>query len=163
MDREVRRARALASPLRLRILRVCLHEARTNKEIAEILGIPPASCLHHVRTLVTNGFLAAQEERRGKRGAREIPYLATRESFDSDIAVPNTVELLLATTLDEIRGLPPGDASSTRLGIKVSGERLSELTSRVNDLVAELAAEPSDPDGEAWSFLVVLHPDPQAE
>ena len=52
-------ARALASGLRLRILRLTLDEALTNKEIADALDRNPASVLHHVRTLVDNGFLRA--------------------------------------------------------------------------------------------------------
>ena len=67
------KARALASPLRLRILRLCLHEARTNRELAEELGINPGTLLHHVRSLTTNGFLVAEEPRKGARGAREVP------------------------------------------------------------------------------------------
>ncbi|HMG62144.1 MAG TPA: winged helix-turn-helix domain-containing protein, partial [Streptosporangiaceae bacterium] len=74
-------ARALASALRLRILRICLDEGRTNQEIAQILGRDPASILHHIRTLVRTGFLEALPERRGTRGAREIPYRATRKSW----------------------------------------------------------------------------------
>ncbi|HKS00236.1 MAG TPA: ArsR family transcriptional regulator, partial [Arthrobacter sp.] len=38
----VAKGRALSSPLRLRILRLCLHQSRTNKEIAELLGLNPA-------------------------------------------------------------------------------------------------------------------------
>ena len=53
-------AKALASSLRLRILRICLGQAHTNKEIAGILGMDPSNTLHHVRTLVRTGFLAAQ-------------------------------------------------------------------------------------------------------
>ena len=75
-----RRARALASPLRMRILRLCLHESRTNKELADELGINPGTLLHHVRTLLDTGFLSAEPPRRGPRGAREVPYLATRRS-----------------------------------------------------------------------------------
>ena len=74
-------AKALASPLRLRILRIALHEPRTNKEIAEALGRNPASVLHHVRTLVDTGFLIEQPRRRGQRGSRELPYLASGKSF----------------------------------------------------------------------------------
>ena len=74
-------ARALASTLRMRILRVCLGEPRSNKEIAEALGKDPATTLHHVRRLVDTGFLAAQPVRRGVRGSREIPYLATGKSW----------------------------------------------------------------------------------
>ena len=54
-------ARALASAIRLRIMRLCLDRPLTNKEIAERLGANPATTLHHVRTLVATGFLAAQK------------------------------------------------------------------------------------------------------
>ena len=63
-------ARALASGLRLRILRMCLDEPLTNREIAAGLGRNPATVLHHVRTLVDTGILEPQEVRRGRRGAR---------------------------------------------------------------------------------------------
>ena len=73
-------ARALASSLRLRILLICLGEPHTNKEIAGTLSMDPANVLHHVRTLVRAGFLEAETQRPGTRGAREIPYMATRTS-----------------------------------------------------------------------------------
>ncbi len=41
------RARALSSPLRLRILRLCLHESRTNKEIADILHLSEKTVENH--------------------------------------------------------------------------------------------------------------------
>ena len=66
-------AKAMASSLRLQILRLTLHEPRTNKEIATALGRNPASVLHHVRTLVDTGFLIEQPVRRGERGSREVP------------------------------------------------------------------------------------------
>src|SRR4051795_783858 len=77
-------ARALASAVRLRILRLCLGEALTNKEIAARLGRNPATVLHHVRTLLDTGFLVAEPERRGTRGAREVPYRATGKSWLMD-------------------------------------------------------------------------------
>ena len=77
-------ARALASGIRMRILRLCLDRPLTNKEIAARLETNPATILHHVRTLVATGFLEAQPERRGNRGAREVPYLATGKSWASD-------------------------------------------------------------------------------
>ena len=46
------RARALSSAVRWRVLRACLDEALTNKELADRLGVNPGSMLHHVRTLV---------------------------------------------------------------------------------------------------------------
>jgi predicted ArsR family transcriptional regulator len=78
-------ARAIASPLRLRILRLCLDRPLTNKQIAQVLGRDPASVLYHVRTLVRTGFLVAEGERRGARGAREVPYRATGKSWVLDV------------------------------------------------------------------------------
>ena len=65
-------AKALASSIRIRILRLCLDEALSNREIAEATGLNPATSLHHVRMLADTGFLEPQEARRGKRGSREI-------------------------------------------------------------------------------------------
>src|SRR3954449_10096925 len=92
-------ARALASALRLRILRICLGEAHTNKEIADVLGRDPASILHHVRTLVRTGFLEPGAERRGARGSREIPYLATRKSWK--LSTPASDRAMLDTFVEE--------------------------------------------------------------
>ncbi len=78
-------ARALASVTRLRILRLCLSDALTNKEIAARLGRNPATVLHHVRTLVDTGFLVADPARRGTRGSREVPYRATGKSWLMDV------------------------------------------------------------------------------
>src|SRR3954453_3100383 len=73
--------KAMAHPLRLRILRLCLHDALTNKQIADRLGQDPATTLHHVRTLCTTGFLAPDPARTGARGALEKPYRATGKSW----------------------------------------------------------------------------------
>src|ERR671911_2807110 len=78
-------ARALANPLRLRILRLCLDRALTNKELADRLGRDPGTILHHVRLLVATGFLAADADRRGPRGSTERPYRATGKSWTLDV------------------------------------------------------------------------------
>ncbi|MFC7573283.1 ArsR/SmtB family transcription factor [Klenkia terrae] len=79
-------AKALASGVRLRILRLCLDRPLTNREIAIRLERNPASVLHHVRTLVDTGFLVAEPARRGARGAREVPYRATGRSWQLDLS-----------------------------------------------------------------------------
>lgn len=163
MDPHLRRSRALASPLRLRILRVCLHDARTNKEIADTLGIAPATCLHHVRTLVETGYLEAQEERRGNRGAREVPYLATRKSAETSNPMGITPEILLSTTLAEVAGLDASETRASRIGFKIPHKRREEFHERLMNIVEELHAEPTDDDAEAWSLLVLSHRDPSAD
>src|SRR5688500_7558706 len=65
--------KAMSHPLRLRIIRACLHDDLTNKQIAERLGKDPATILHHVRLLVRTGFLEPQDVRTGARGALEKP------------------------------------------------------------------------------------------
>jgi len=151
------RARALASPLRMRILRLCLHEARTNKELSEELGVNPGSLLHHVRSLVANGFLRAEEPRRGTRGAREVPYRATGLSWGQ--YVPGVGAILLETFLQEIEGLPADDLNATRLGLKLSPERRDEMLGRFRDLFQEYANADSDPDGTPISLFFVEHPE----
>ena len=62
------RMRALSSPLRLRVLRLCAFESRTNKELAELLGVNPGTMLHHVRTLVQTGYPRGRARAIGQPG-----------------------------------------------------------------------------------------------
>jgi hypothetical protein len=149
--------RALASSLRLRILRICL-EPRTNKQIAAVLGRDPATVLHHVRTLVRTGFLAPQDERQGSRGAREIPYLATRKSWL--LSTPAQDRAMLDTFLEEVALVPADQVDSTRLGLRLSPADMAEFRDRLRDLLDEFAGRPEDPAAEAWSVFLAVHPDP---
>ena len=154
-------SKALASPLRLRILRLALHEPRTNKELADALGRDPASVLHHVRTLVDTGFLVEQEVRRGPRGSRERPYLASGKSFyvDTGGAATDARDLLLETFLQEVATLPPSAIDGTRLGFRLNEADRADVRRRLRALLDDIAAMPSDPDGEPWSIYLALHPE----
>jgi len=151
-------ARALASSLRLRILRVCLDEPQTNKEIAERLGRDPASMLHHVRTLVRTGFLEPQGARRGKRGAREIPYLTTKKSWR--LSGLGDSRLMLETFLDEVALVPAVDLDTTRLGLRLAPDEMADFRTRLQELLDEFSDRPDDPSAPAWSIFITLHPDP---
>jgi DNA-binding transcriptional ArsR family regulator len=155
-------AKAIASPLRLRILRTTLHEARTNKEIAETLGLNPASVLHHVRSLVDTGFLIEQPVRRGPRGSRERPYLASGKSRYLDLGDDRFLgheDLLVTTFLEEIKDVAPGRLETSRLGFRLSPEHVDQVRQRFEDLLSEIAQLPSDPEGESWSIFLALHPE----
>ena len=161
-DADEAEAKALASTLRLRILRATLHEPRTNKEIAEVLGLNPASVLHHVRTLVDTGFLIEQPTRRGARGSRERPYLASGKSFYVSTGLDwpeGGRDLLLETFLEEIKGLEPGQLDSARLGFRLTAEDRRRVQDRLQAVLDEIATMPSDPEGEPWSLYLGLHPD----
>ena len=151
------RARALSSPLRLRILRLCLHESRTNKEIADILELNPATSLHHVRTLVGSGFLAAEEPRRGNRGAKEVPYRSTRQSWGTRI--PDAAPLLVDTFLQEIDGLEPQEIQVIRVGLKLTEETQKEMLGRIREIIEDYAMREAEPDGVATSLFLAHHLD----
>ncbi len=161
-------AKALASSLRLQILRLALHEPRTNKELATALGRNPASVLHHVRTLVDTGFLIEQPVRRGVRGAREVPYLSSAKSWylDSEArALPPAPgrgvghDLLLQTFLEEIRRADPTRTRTARLGFRLSARDREEVLDRLQALLEDLASRPSDPEGEPWGLFFATHPE----
>jgi predicted ArsR family transcriptional regulator len=155
-------ARALASAVRLRILRLCLDGALTNKEIAERLAANPATTLHHVRTLVDTGFLATQPVRRGTRGSREVPYLATRKSWTVDVAesgVSGAGRAMIDAFLDEIRLVDADRADLNRLGLRLTESDFAELQERVSALLHEYQARPPDPAGQAYSVFIALYQD----
>ncbi|WP_212718898.1 winged helix-turn-helix domain-containing protein [Blastococcus sp. CCUG 61487] len=154
-------ARALASAVRLRILRLCSAEALTNKELAQRLGRNPATVLHHVRTLADTGFLAAQPPRRGTRGSREVPYLATGKSWlmDLDDRPPPARDPLLAAFLEEVSAVGEQRLSSSRLGLRLAPADLQEFRDRLHGLLDEFARRPQDPAAEPWSLYLGMHPE----
>jgi predicted ArsR family transcriptional regulator len=166
-------ARALASGVRLRIIRLCLDRPLTNKEIAERLDANPATTLHHVRTLVATGFLSAQKERRGTRGAREVPYRATGKSWTLDVhdkRVDGSGQAMLDAFLDEIghldvdamehSGVEDDPSGFSRLGLRLPFKDLQELDRRLSELLNEYALKPADmTDGIPFSIFLALYPD----
>ena len=151
------RIRALSSATRLRILRLCAFESRTNKELAELLAINPGTMLHHVRTLVQTGFLAAEPDRAGAQGAREVPYRATGRSWRSPL--PEGSLIMVETFLQQIAGLPPDDVDTTWLGLKLNDEHKAELERRLFELAQEFKERGPDADGRPYSLFTALHPD----
>lgn len=151
-------ARALAHPLRLRIIRLCLDRALTNREIADRLGMQPATVLHHVRTLVRTGFMVAEPERRGRRGAREIPYRSTRKSWTLSFPpeAGGNVAVLEAAAAELVEAGPDAVLQLVRLGIRLRPERLEELDRRLGELIHEALAD-DDPEGEPIGILLAVH------
>ena len=150
-------ARALSHPVRLRILRLCLDRASSNRELAERLGMDPATVLHHVRTLVGTGFLAPEAERPGRRGSRERPYRATGKSWTLDVGGEATTVAAIDAFRQEL--LEAGTDSllaSTRLGVRLSPERLEEFAQRFLRLVHDLS-DADEEGGEAIGVYIGIH------
>jgi DNA-binding transcriptional ArsR family regulator len=155
-------ARALASAIRLRIIRLCLDRALTNKQIAERLGTHPATTLHHVRKLVDTGFLVAEEVRRGTRGSREVPYRSTGKSWTLDVeesGVTGGNQAILDAFQQEVRLVGIEKAALSRLGLRLTEGEYAELLHRFTELLDELARRPLSADGRAYSVFLAVHPD----
>ncbi len=152
----------MAHPLRLRIIRLCLHDALTNKELADRLGQDPATVLHHVRTLCAAGFLEAQTPRTGKRGALEKPYRSTGKSWMLSVSDPGDQVTSVIATIDALRSEildagPDAVVGNARLGLRLSAAEVAELTDRLDELVQSYAARPPTPDGQLYGLYVSVH------
>lgn len=152
-------ARALASVVRWRILRLCLDEPLTNREIAARLRRDPGTTYHHVRTLADRGFLAAQPERRGERGAREVPYLATRKTWRAGSLGPLVDRMLVDTFLEELSEADPASVDLGRLGVVLDEDGRAELGRRMTEVLNEFAGRPPAPGGTPYSIFLAVHED----
>lgn len=152
-------ANALASGIRLRIIRLTLSEALTNKELAQRLGRDPATTLHHVRKLVDTGFLEPQPVRRGTRGAKEIPYRGTGLSWQlENLGDEGVGQAMLEAFLAEITETGAGELNQSRVVLRLAPGQQEEFRRRLQDLLDEFAARPQDPDADALAVYLALYP-----
>lgn len=154
-------AAALASAVRLRIIRLTIRRALTNKEIAERLGKDPATTLYHVRKLVSAGFLVAQPPRTGPRGSKEIPYLGTGLSWrltDKAEYADEIGQAALAAYLEEVADAGIGDLRQTRIVLRLDDAAFAEFTGRVSGLLDEFLHRPSGPDSKDIGVYVAWYP-----
>lgn len=155
-------AKAIASPVRLRILRLCFDESLTNEQLAARLSRDPATVLHHVRTLVRTGFLEPAEPRPGPRGSTERPYRATGKSWTVEVTDPQyeaaATHALVDAFAAEARETEGTDFSHvTRAALRLTPERMDELGNRLQEVIAEYVEAPPDPDGEPWAVFFAMH------
>jgi DNA-binding transcriptional ArsR family regulator len=151
-------ARALANPLRLRILRQCLDRAMTNEELAARLDRDAGTVLHHVRILVAAGFLAPDEERRGARGAIERPYRSTGKSWTLDVGDAETGMLAMVDAFRaELTEITAEDIFTlSRLAVRLQPQARDAFAQRIAEIVTDLH-DADDPEGEPYGMLVGLH------
>jgi predicted ArsR family transcriptional regulator len=154
--------KALAHPLRLRILRLCVVDAMTNKQIADRLELDPATTLYHVRTLLRTGFIGQEPVRTGTRGALEKPYRATDKSWA--LAIPRSGDRLttILAGIDALRAElhaagPESLISSTLLGLQLTEDEIEELRQRIVDTVNEYVQRAPNPNGTQIGLFSILH------
>ncbi|GLY64902.1 ArsR/SmtB family transcription factor [Amycolatopsis taiwanensis] len=152
--------RALTHPLSWRVLRLCLDEPWTNQQLADRLGVAPATLLRRVRALTEAGFLVAEAPRQGPHGAWERPYRATGRTWRLDFG-PDDGEHLQAkvelAVLDahraELRENDPAAPQHVRRAVlRLDDDARAELTARLDALLDEFIARP-DSGGTPVSIL----------
>jgi hypothetical protein len=79
--------RALAHPLRLRLVELFAQCPRTPKQAAALLGVPPTRLYHHVHALEHAGLIRLRETR-PKRGASEKYYEVPPETKQEGLVHP---------------------------------------------------------------------------
>jgi DNA-binding transcriptional ArsR family regulator len=161
-------AKAMAHPVRLRVLRLCLDQELTNKELAERLGKDPGTLLHHVRILVSTGFIEAGETRHGAHGALEKPYRATGKSWTLNFDHPTEPDPgisrpMLQAFLEELAEAGPGAMQNeARLGLTLAEGSLDEFERRLMALMDEFVERSPEPGGTSYGLYLAMHRQQQA-
>lgn len=161
-----REIKALAHPLRLRILRLCGLNELTNKQLADRLGQDPGTMLYHVRQLLSTGFLEPGEVRTGESGALEKPYRSTGRSWRLDTALDDAGSSGPLAPIDALReelaeSGPHALASLSRFVLHLSKADADDLTSRIYNILREYTDTDATRAGEpAYGGMFVLHRSP---
>lgn len=128
--------RALANPLRLRILGALVGEPRTTKQVAELVGEKPTKLYHHVQAM-ERAQLVRLVSTRPKRGTVEKYYQATATLFQAG-------KTAFSVGARPRRGGPDGDSILVAL-----------LDTAREDLTAYFASSGADPKRAAGGRLLV--------
>lgn len=138
--RHLDQVRALADPLRLRIVEVLAEEARTVMQVARLLRRKPTGLYHHVRVLEAAGLLR-EERTQQKRGTIERYYRAVHAELRIDPRVfeggrATSARRDVATSVLEAAerdlrrgGSTPQPMLALRLALALDATRLGEVES----------------------------------
>lgn len=159
-DATAEEARALANPIRLRILRLLRFDPLTNAEIAARLSMRPATTLHHVRTLLRAGFIEQDSDRPGPNGITEKPYRDTAKSWTLDIGESGAGDRMSAAVLEafttEVAEAGGKLQSSNRQALNLNQASLSDLTARLGAIFEDFEGR-NDPDGAPFALFMAIH------
>ena len=159
--------KAVASSLRLRIVRLCNDREWTNKELADRLERDPATILHHLRVLLDAGLIESTGVRQGPSGAYEKPYRSTGLSWqisfgDSAYEPDDEGELTMLRAFREELAEAGYDslAELSRFHLHLDDDDRQEFLTRLFDLLDEYRlSDPSRRERGAPGYggLVALH------
>ena len=108
--------------------------------------------------LVDTGFLAAEEARRGPRGAAEKPYRSTGKSWQVSVDEGSDAKLAIVDAFrEELRAAGPQSVVLlTRFANRLNEASYTDFAARLEALVEEFALR-EDPDGVKMAFMMGGH------
>jgi len=136
LGRTVADLRALAHPLRLRMMELFAESPKTTKQVAELLGQPPTRLYHHVAALERAGLLLLKETRQNRGAvekwygsvAREMGTTGVRQKGPKARAARRAVAAtVLEQARQEILAIPAGAKEAALLSRLVVVARPTEI------------------------------------
>jgi DNA-binding transcriptional ArsR family regulator len=177
--RATQELRALAHPLRLRLLEEFAGQARTTMQVAAAMGEPPTRLYHHVNALERAGILKLARTRQ-VRGTTEKYYEVAKKSFGAVAGSKITRGMkgsirhmahlifeearadLLAAIGDPAKLGPETAPVALRMLLTVSPSRLSEVRRKLLALLESIQKEckrqPPPENALRWALTVAFAP-----
>lgn len=178
LQRSVADLRALAHPLRLRMMELFAESPKTTKQVAEMLRQPPTRLYHHVAALERSGLLVLKETRKN-RGTVEKWYAGVAQQVRGTesrrtAAGRGARRAVAATVLEqakqELLAIRPGAKEAAllaRLVVATPRSKLPAIRKRLFETVQSLRAELGpgkrsaqqlEADYERWAVTVAFAP-----
>jgi DNA-binding transcriptional ArsR family regulator len=156
--------RALADPLRIRLLECLWGRPQSAKELAAWAGLPPDRLYYHLAQLEQAGLIEVAEYRRLPGGKVERVYRPTSVEPPGDEATPLEIAAFLGAMLEATRaditvasmaqeGGERREITLTRATVRLSEAGLLTLRERLLELVRQAQDKPDD-EG-VWTRVVV--------
>jgi DNA-binding transcriptional ArsR family regulator len=162
--------KALADPVRQRILGIIQSRPATAKQIADRLKTPPGTIGHHLQVLEAAG-LAQVVARRVVRGIVAKYYTRTARIFNYNFSaeltgeVPTTVAFLTSARDELAEALvdsgPDFPVKTAFPHARLTPERRDYYLRRLMELVDEFIAEPQGSEGAFFALSVALFQSPE--
>jgi DNA-binding transcriptional ArsR family regulator len=168
--------RALAHPLRLRMMELFAEGPRTTKQVAQQLGEPPTKLYHHANALERAGLLKLSKTRQN-RGAIEKWYEASRSlisgrQLSRSRPMQQAISGLAAVALEQarrevelaLRTAPGGRPLVIRVTVNGNEHRIADVRKRLLQVLTELRDPRSEKkrlgerDAKRWTLTVAFVP-----
>jgi DNA-binding transcriptional ArsR family regulator len=183
--RDEQQLKAVADPLRLRLLLAFAGRPRTIKRVAEELGERQGRLYHHVEVLEKAGLLEVASTR-PVRGAIERSYIAVATSFSVDQSMltppgagpdPSTMLLVGSALADTREGLVQGFAHKQQLQlherpylklrkldatpaeIQAVRQKIEELIALIHEQAAAHEGQERPPGARRFTLTLALSPE----